>query len=346
MFRTRAVVVIVALTAVPSVVFGAKPFKDERLAPLPSSVPSPAENPTTPQKVELGKQLFFDPRLSGGNTVSCASCHKPDQMFGDATAWNKGETGFSLDRNTPSSLNVGFYDDYFWDGRSGSLEEQALGPITSEVEMNQKLDELETELNEVPGYVEQFQAVFGAKPNRADVGKALAAYQRTLVTRPSPFDRYLQGDESALSADAKRGLELFRGDAKCIECHHGPMLTDGKFYRLGVSEEDAGREKFTGKKEDRYRFRTASLRNVDDTGPYFHDGSFSSLERVILFYYRGVPGTSTDGLEIEAPDLRGQSLADVPYLLAFLQSLSGRPPDFTPPTLPPDITPPGSTTAK
>lgn len=335
MFRTRALFVLVAAATLPIAAFGGKPIKDARLAPLPTSVPAPADNPTTPEKVALGKQLFFDPRLSGGNTLSCASCHKPELAFGDGTQWNKGESGISLDRNTPSSLNVGFYTNFFWDGRAATLEEQALGPIESDLEMNQNLDQLEAELNEIPGYVEQFHSVFGGKPNRADVAKALAAYQRTLITEPSPYDRYLLGDEDALSADAKKGLELFRGEAKCIECHNGPMLSDGKFHRIGFSEDDIGREKVTGRKDDRYRFRTPSLRNVANTEPYMHNGTVSSLDRIVLFYYRGAPETSTDGLPNEAPDLRGRSFSDVNYLVAFLESLSARTPDVTPPQLPP-----------
>lgn len=328
------VVFLIIASSPTAVVTAAKPKVDGRLAPLPQSAPAPADNPTTPEKVALGKQLFFDPRLSGKNSMSCASCHMPDRFFGDGVDWNKGEEGFTLVRNTPSCMNVGFYSSYFWDGRAASLEEQALGPIQSDMEMNQSLDELEKELSEVPGYVRQFQAVFHARPNRKDIGKALAAYQRTLVTEPSPFDRYLQGDENALSADAKRGFDLFVGEARCIECHNGPMLSDGKYYRMGISQEDIGREAVTGKKEDRYKFRTPSLRNIAETGPYMHNGLSHSLESIVLFYYRGTSPTTTDGLPIDAPDLQERSLAEVPLLLAFLQSLSGKAPDFTPPTLP------------
>lgn len=308
---------------------------DPRLAPLSTTAPAPADNPTTPEKVALGKQLFFDPRLSGDNTMSCASCHLPDRAFGDGIAWNKGQGGATLTRNTQSCLNVGFYSRLFWDGRAGSLEEQALGPIQSKVEMNQDLTELEQELGAVGDYVAQFKSVFHSAPLRDGVAKALAAYQRTLVTEPSPYDRYLRGDDDALSDDAKRGLALFVGEARCIECHNGPMLSDGKFYRLGVSEEDSGRERITGKKEDRYRFRTPTLRNVAETGPYMHDGSVKTLDDVVTFYYRGLPSSTTDGLPIDAPDLRGQSFSDIPYLVAFLQSLSGTAPTFTPPKLPP-----------
>ncbi len=331
--RLNLLLFLLILTC-PVVAQAPKPKVDDRLAPLPRVAPAPADNPTTPEKVSLGKQLFFDPRLSGNNTMSCSSCHMPDRFFGDGVDWNKGENGITLVRNTPSCMNVGFYTNFFWDGRAASLEEQALGPIQSDIEMNQNLDQLEKELNDIPGYVSQFKAVFGSKPNRKDIAKALATYQRTLVTKPSPFDLYLLGDEKALSADAKRGLELFVGEARCIECHNGPMLSDGKFYRMGISEEDIGREAATGKKEDRYRFRTPSLRNIADTGPYMHNGLSHSLESVVTFYYRGVPQTTTDGLDIDAPDLRGQSFSDVQYLVAFLQSLSGKAPDFTPPTLP------------
>jgi cytochrome c peroxidase len=188
--------------------------------------------------------------------------------------------------------------------------------------MNQNLDRLEEELSAIPGYIDRFKSMFGSKPNRASIAKALAAYQRTLVTGPSPFDRYLQGDKNALSADAKRGLELFQGEARCIECHNGPLLSDSKFYRLGLAEKDEGRAKITGKKEDRFRFRTPTLRNIAETGPYMHDGSLKTLGDVVTFYYRGIPRTGTSGLTPDAPDLGGQSFSEVPYLVAFLNSLS------------------------
>jgi len=310
-----------------------RPKVDPRLQPLPREAPAPTDNPTTPAKVELGKQLFFDPRLSGANTLSCASCHLPERALGDGIQWNKGHNGATLTRNTQSLLNVGFYATYFWDGRAASLEEQALGPIVSPVEMNQNLDELEVELRAVPGYVKQFQQVFGGKPTRQTVAKALAAFERTLVTGPSPFDRYLAGEDGALSADAKRGLELFQGTARCIECHNGPHLSDGKLYRMGLSTEDLGRATVTEEADDRYRFRTPSLRNVAETGPYAHDGTYKSVEDVVEFYYRGAP-PAREGLPIDAPDLRGESFSDVAYLVALLESFSGEQPKITPPVLP------------
>ncbi len=311
-------------------------FCQERreFAPLPPEVAAPQNNPTTAAKVHLGKQLFFDPRLSGDNTMSCATCHMPDKAYGDGLALSPGANKVPLERNTQTCLNVGFFPSLFWDGRAASLEEQALGPIESPAEMNQPLDQLEVELQAVPGYVRAFGDVFGTAPNRDGIAQALAAFQRTLVTGPSPFDKFLNGDEHALSDEAQRGLELFRGEAGCIECHHGPLLSDGKFYRLGVSFRDEGRAKVTGLKEDRFRFRTPSLRNIADTGPYMHDGSLRTLEDVVVFYYRDIPDTAPEGLKLDASALRGQSFSEIAPLVAFLKSLSGPVPEITPPELP------------
>ena len=305
-----------------------------KLVPLPQEAPAPKDNPTTPAKVQLGKMLFFDPRLSGNNKTSCATCHIPEKGFADGRALTPGIDGKLLSRNTQTCLNVGFYKSFFWDGRAGSLEEQALGPIQSPVEMNQDLDELEAELSKIPGYVRAFEQVFDTKPNRQSMAKALAAFQRTLGTEPSPFDRFLMGDKEALSADAKAGLELFQGEAGCIECHHGPLLSDGKFYRLRVSRKDEGRAAISGKKEDRYRFRTPTLRNVAETAPYMHDGSLETLDDVVTFYYRDIPDAGPDGLTPDTAALRGQSFSEIPLIVEFLKSLSGKRPKISAPTLP------------
>lgn len=304
------------------------------LVSLPKVAAAPTDNPTTRAKVELGRKLFFDPRLSGDNRMSCATCHMPDKAYGDGLALSTGADGNPLARNTQTCLNVGFFKVFFWDGRAASLEEQALGPIQSPVEMNQNLDALELELGAVPGYVTEFNDVFGSRPDREGIARALAAFQRTLVTEPSPFDRFLSGDEDALSADAKRGLELFRGEAGCIECHNGPLLSDGEFYRLGVSFKDAGRARITGKKEDRYRFRTPSLRNIAETGPYMHDGSQKTLEDVVTFYFRGIPDSGPDGLELDSVALDSVSFSDISPMVEFLKSLSGKAPEITAPELP------------
>ncbi|MGE0608285.1 MAG: cytochrome-c peroxidase [Pirellulales bacterium] len=305
-----------------------------KLIPLPQIVPVPQDNPTTPVKVELGKKLFFDPRLSGNNKVSCATCHMPEKGYGDGLALSPGADGKPLARNTQTCLNVGFYRRFFWDGRAESLEEQALGPIESTVEMNQSVDALETELAAIPGYVTEFEHVFGMKPNKGGIAKALAAFQRTLVTKPSPFDRFLAGDKNALSSNAKKGLELFQGEAGCVRCHNGPLLSDGKFYRIGVLSKDEGRAIVTGSKEDRYRFRTPTLRNISRTGPYMHNGSMKTLEDVVTFYYRAIPAKGRDGLALDVEALSNRSFAEIPLLVEFLDSLTGKAPAVVPPKLP------------
>jgi len=302
--------------------------------PIPKTAADPKDNPTTPDKVALGKQLFFDPRLSGDNTLSCATCHVPEQAFGDGRPRGRGTGGKELTRNTPTLLNVGLFNRFFWDGRAKSLEEQALGPIQSPDEMNQDLSELVEELNAIPGYVRQFQNIFGTQATRDGIAKSLAAFQRTLVTNPSPFDRYLAGDQTALSMQAKQGLELFEGSAGCIRCHHGLLLSDNQFYRLGVSSQDEGLAVVTGKKDDKGKFRTPSLRNIAQTGPYMHDGSKKTLTDVVEFYYRGVSSKTSNGLPLDVEPLLGQSYSEISDIVAFLESLTGEPPKVSLPELP------------
>jgi cytochrome c peroxidase len=306
---------------------------DGLLAPLPDAIPAPEGNPTTPDKIALGKQLFFDPRLSGDNKMSCASCHVPERAFADGRPTAQGHDDKPLARNTPSLLNVAFQSTFFWDGRAKTLEEQALIPVQSPEEMGQDLDELETELAAIPGYAEQFRSVFGTMVTKETVGQALAAFERTLMSEPSPFDRYLKGEEDALSYDAQRGLELFRGEAGCVRCHHGPLLADGEFHRLGVASADRGRAAVTDKPDDQGKFRTPSLRNVAETAPYMHNGSQRSLHQVVEFYLRGAP-TSAAGLPLDVEPVLGLSYSDVDALVAFLESLTGEGPEMTRPELP------------
>lgn len=296
---------------------------------LPHIAPAPINNSTTSAKVELGRQLFFDPRLSGDNAMSCATCHVPEKAFGDGLARSKGANGKELARNTPTVLNVGFHSTFFWDGRAASLEEQALGPIQSPDEMDQDVDSLVQELAAVPGYAGAFENVFGRPVSEQGIARALAAFQRTLVTRNSPFDRYVAGDKNALSRRAKEGWELFKGEADCVRCHNGPLLSDGRFYRLGVGRGDKGRGVITGERQDLYRFRTPSLRDVGQTGPYMHDGSLATLHDVVQFYFRGVPSRGPDDLELDIEPLLGQSFSDIDAIVEFLKSLSGEPPKVT-----------------
>lgn len=333
--RATLLAMLVVAIACPSG-FGEEPIsvRKPRLLSLPAAVAEPRDNVATPAKVELGKQLFFDPRLSGDNKMSCATCHLPSKAFGDGLRRGKGAGDKELSRNTPTILNVGFHTTFFWDGRAKSLEEQSLGPIQSADEMNQHLDELVNELVAIPGYALQFEMVFGQPLNQQDIAKSLAAFQRTLVTRNSPFDRYLSGDKKALSTRAKEGLELFQGDAGCIRCHNGPLLSDGNYYRLGVGGNDEGRGGVTKKRDDLYKFRTPSLRDVAETGPYMHDGSLATLFDVVEFYYRGVPSRGPHGLELDVEPLLGQSYSDVDAIVEFLKSLSGEPPKITTPEFP------------
>lgn len=311
-----------------------KPSRKPQLAQLPRSVAAPSDNPTTVAKAALGKQLFFDSRLSGDNKTSCADCHLPEHAFTDRRKTARGQQGQPLVRNTPTVVNTAFFKHLLWDGRATSLEQQALAPIVSPTEMNQDLDRLESELNAIPGYVVQFQRVFGSSITRQTIAKALAAFERTLISKPSPLDRFLAGDRSALSEEARRGLELFRGDAGCIRCHNGPLLSDGKFYRLGLSRKDKGRGAVTGRPRDAFRFRTPSLREISRTAPYMHDGSLKTLDSVVTFYYRGVSTTTPDGLPLDVKPLLGNSFSQISDIVAFLKSLSSEPLKVLPPKLP------------
>lgn len=327
-------IVISALVASGSLAESPEAASDKHPIALLTFVPDPADNPTTRDKVALGKQLFFDPRLSGDNSMSCATCHAPDNAFADGLPQAKGHGDKTLARNTPTLVNVGFQSRLMWDGRVNSLEEQALLPIQSPEEMNQNLDELERELNAVPAYTEQFKRVFGSVATREAIAKALAAFERTLVMKPSGYDRYLQGDRDALSPAAERGRELFFGEAGCTRCHKGPLLSDGDFYRLGVSFSDGGRGEVTGKSEDKGKFKTPPLRNVTCTAPYMHDGSLKTLEDVVTFYYRSAPTSAADGHPLDIEPLLGRSYSEIADLVAFLESLTGEVPAIDAPKLP------------
>jgi cytochrome c peroxidase len=259
----------------------------------------------------------------------------PEKAFTDGRQRAVGRDGKVLSRNSQSLLNVAFYSRYFWDGRAESLERQALIPIASPDEMNQSLDALEADLNGIKGYARQFREVFQTPVTRDGIAKAIAAFERTLVTGPSAFDRFLAGDSDALTAVAKEGLELFRGDAGCIRCHNGPLLSDSQFYRLGVAFLDKGRGAVTGQATDDFKFRTPSLRNIALTAPYMHDGSSQSLIEVVMFYFRGVPHSGPDR-PLDVEPLTAQSFSDMQAIVAFLESLTGSLPDVEPPVLPVD----------
>jgi cytochrome c peroxidase len=295
------------------------------LTALPQ-VPVPAENPQTQAKIELGKRLFFDTRMSLDQKSSCATCHSPDKAFTDGLVRSRGFGGKTLRRNSPTVLNAAYNNAQFWDGRAATLDEQCKGPLLSPDEMNM-LDEkhLVDRLNAVAAYRKDFQNAFGSGPSLDNVARAIAAYERTLVTPASRFDRYALGAKSALTADEKRGLIVFFGRGACSECHNGPNFTDNKYHNLGArvpegNPDDPGRYAVTHKDEDRGAFKTPSLRNVALTAPYMHDGSIATLEDVVEFYDRGGDGAPNTSKLIYKLDLTSQEKKD---LVAFLKTLTG-----------------------
>lgn len=271
-----------------------------------------------PEIIELGTMLFFDRRLSGDGTMSCATCHIPGIAFTDGQMISLSYPTTKSWRNTPTLINTAFSQTFFHDGRAETLEEQALVPIVSPFEMNQNLGLLEEELRAVPEYVERFKTVFGSgEITRERIAMAIAAFERRLISRNSPLDQFLQGNQEALTADAKKGLEIFTGKGKCTNCHYGVNLSDDKVYALHVPEnpviindplmaatlrfvakingynefenlkEDLGRYLITKDQRDWKAFKTPTLREISKTGPYMHNGLFGTLDEVIDFFDRG-----------------------------------------------------------
>jgi cytochrome c peroxidase len=286
------------------------------LEPL-KAVPVPEQNAQTPEKIELGKKLFFDRRLSGDGTMSCVTCHDPEKAFTDGLELSLSYPTTRNWRNSPTLVNVAFQKYLFHDGRSLTLEDQALFPMMSAFEMNRNLDFVEEVIRSVPEYVDAFQKVFGGEVTRERMAMAIAAFERTIISVNSPLDKYLKGDKSAISGDAKKGLELFLGKAKCSECHFGTNMSDDGFHALNVPEntehesdpriaatrrfvakvyhyedyrnlaEDPGRYLITKDQKDWKAFRTPTLREIAKTAPYMHNGIFATLDEVIEFFDKG-----------------------------------------------------------
>jgi cytochrome c peroxidase len=300
-------------------------------------LPVPKDNPMTPEKVALGKLLYFDKRLSKDGTISCATCHDPQ------TAWTEHEatsTGIHKQlgaRNAPTVINAAYAPAQFWDGRAKSLEEQALGPIENPIEMGHKLDAMIADLSKLEGYRQQFQQVFGTGVTQEGVAKAIAAFERTVLSGNSPYDRFKQGDEKALTEAQKRGLETFES-AGCATCHAPPIFSNGRYYNAGVGMDkekpDEGRKVVTGSKRDLGKFRVPALREVANTWPYFHDGSAQKLEDAVALMAGG--GKDNPNLSIMLRAVREEKLTeqDQKDLVEFLKSLSGEYPIVKPPALP------------
>jgi cytochrome c peroxidase len=317
----------------------------------------PHDNPQTPAKIALGQKLFFEGRISADGQTACATCHDPDKGFTDRRATSKGIHDQIGHRNAPTVLNAMFNETQFWDGRAANLEQQALLPILNPIEMGRKSgDEVVAALAAIPEYASAFQRAFGHAVTYADVGRAIAAYERAQVAFDSPFDRYLAGDENALDAGQKRGWALFNGRGRCVSCHGlsptRPSFSDDKFHNIGVAAHkqnfatlakkgletlqrgsaeavdraaletdlsELGRFLVTKQAADIGAFKTSGLRNTMVTAPYFHDGSADTLWDVLDHYNKGgVQNPYLDG----GIERLGLSEAEIDDLVAFLASLT------------------------
>jgi cytochrome c peroxidase len=245
----------------------------------------PADNQPSAERAELGRKLFFDTGLSGTGGASCASCHAPEKGYADGLPTARGEGGRVLRRNTPSVINSGFAPSLFWDGRSPSLEDQALKPVMNGGELARHPAILADRIAADAGYRAQFAKAFpGEGASEANIARALASFQRTLVSGEAPFDRWLAGDAGAISPRAARGFRLFTGKAQCAACHQGWLLSDGKFHDVGLPDDDFGRGGISNNRFLDHAFRTPSLREAGRTAPYMHDGSLPTLEAVVDHY--------------------------------------------------------------
>jgi len=307
---------------------------------LPDVAPAPADNPTTPEKVALGKQLFMDPRFSASGTVSCNTCHNIMAGGDDGRPVSMGVFGKTGTRNAPTVWNAAFHSVQFWDGRAKLLEDQAKGPITNPVEMGvSSLKKAMARIRAIPGYKPEFEKAFGHHAMTIDNAvKAIAAFERTLITPDSRYDRYVKGDKSAMTTQQKRGMKKFASTG-CTTCHSGanfdgpklpfgqgfyakfPTFTNNKYVAKYALDADKGRQQVTGKAADAHMFRVPTLRNITDTAPYFHNGSVNNL---------------SEAVRIMAKVQLNRNLSDrgVKDIVAFLSALSGSYPEITLPRLP------------
>ena len=302
-------------------------FQPEIL-PLPQqlttyeAMPIPPDNPMTPEKVALGRQLFFDERLSGDGSRSCYSCHVCEKGLTDGLAKAVGAFGKQLPRSSPTLWNIGYHKEFYWDGRSPSLEKQALAAWTGG-NMGAKADEVAGKLNALEGYRSQFQKVFGGPVTPDSIVKALAAFERTIISGNTAWDRAKAGEQSALNESATRGWNIFQA-IKCTNCHDGVLLTDQQYHNVGIGmdqkEPDVGRFKVTNKPEDTGAFKTPTLRDIARSAPYFHDGSTATLEDAVdIMLGGGKPNPYLDKKNLEKHNILPDQRLD---LLNFLRSLN------------------------
>ena len=330
--------------------------------------PIPADNPMTPEKIELGKLLFFDTRLSGDASIACSTCHEPNQGWGFSNDISRGYPGTIHWRNSQTLINSAYYNKLFWAGAAGSLESQGPAAAKGGVAGNGESDMMEARLAFIPEYRERFNKVFGDTwPKISNAWKAIAAFERTLVQTDTPFDKYMRGDKKALGEQQLRGKALFEGKANCIECHNGALFSDKQYYNLGVPrafrweedglaqitfrfeqyakgvteemyrtiKDDAGLYYRTKEKADMGKFRVPSLRYTVYTAPYMHNGAFFDLTEVVEFYNEG--GGENEFAANKTKLLKPLNLSDeeIEDLIAFIESLSGPEIKMQTPKLPP-----------
>ncbi len=330
---------ILDIVGVVNCILGIGPCGTELILEIPSYVtsylgemPIPENNPITIEGVELGKMLFYDKRLSGDNTMSCAGCHLQTSGFTDPEQFSEGITGELGGRNAMQIINAGWFTSFFWDGRAESLEHQAFGPVVNPVELNETWQNVEDKLSADPEYPAMFAKVFGSTTiDSVRISKAISQFERTLISFNSKFDNYFYGDFTGFTPSEENGFDIYfseRGD--CIHCHSGPILTDNEFRNNGLDSEltDIGLGEITGNPEDNGKFKVPTLRNIEFTAPYMHDGRFETLEEVVEHYNSGV--------HVDSPNLdpemehasEGLNLTDQEKidLVNFLKTFSD--PDF------------------
>jgi cytochrome c peroxidase len=301
----------------------------EPIGPLPPVIHPPG-NPPSSAKIRLGKELYFDTRLSADGTVSCATCHNPAFGWSDKGPTSEGIHGQFGGRRAPPVVNAAYSPLQFWDGRSPSLEDQAKGPIQNPIEMGNTHEAMIQTVSGISAYQKEFKAVFGEGPITVDqVADAIACFERTVVTTDSRFDRYVRGDHNALTKLEKEGLEIFNGKGHCTACHWGPYFSDGRFHNLGIPAKDpknpdVGRYAITKDPRDMGAFKTPTVRDAARRPPYLHDGSEKTLESLIDFYDRG--GGKDPNLDPLMVPL-GLSKHEKAALVAFIKALDSLNPE-------------------
>jgi len=291
----------------------------------------PPDNQYTREKAELGRLLFFDKRMSSDQSVGCASCHAPEHAFGDSQPVATGIGGQKGGRSAPTVINRAYSTFQFWDGRASSLEDQAKGPLANPLEMTSYKDADQahkacvTCLKGIPGYVARFKKVFGTEDFTIDhVTKAIATFERTVLSGDAPFDRCQEGDKKAMTSEQVRGMQIFYDKTACDSCHIGFNFSDGSYVNIGIGMDkvspDLGRYMVTRREEDKGAFKVPTLREIEHTGPYMHDGSLKTLEDVVEHYNKG--GIKNPWLDQRLKPLN-LTPAEKKDLVAFLKALSG-----------------------